>query len=113
MVKENAKVKVFQVPFQSIGISICGGKIKSSGLQACIAAVVPWRRSCSIRAYYLKEKNLVETEVYIPTLIVEDRRAVYLSPSFLASDLLSNILSSLLNASSKFYFLSPRDIKKS
>ena len=45
LVKENAKVNVFQVPFQSIGISICGGKIKSSGLQACIAAVVPGRRS--------------------------------------------------------------------
>ena len=72
--------------------------------QACIAAVVPGRRLCSIRAYYLKEKSLVETEVYIPTSIVENRRAVCLSPSFLASDFPSNILSSLLNASSEFSF---------
>ena len=27
LVKEDAKVKLFQVPFPSIGISICGGKI--------------------------------------------------------------------------------------
>ena len=41
LVKEEAEVRPFQVPFQSIGISICDGKIGSSGLQACIAAVVP------------------------------------------------------------------------
>ena len=98
LTKEDAKVRLFQVPFQSIGISICGGKIGSSSLQACIAAVVPGTNSCSIRAHSLKAKSLVETEVYIPTPIVADRRAVYLSPSFLASDLLSKVLSSLLNA---------------
>ena len=97
LVKEDVKVKLFQVPFQSIGILICGGNIGSSGLQTYIAAVVPRTRSCSIRAHSLKEKNLVEMEVYIPTSIVADRRAVYLSPYLLASYLPSKILSSLSN----------------
>ena len=41
LVKEEAEVRPFQVPFQSIGISIYDGKMGSSGLQTCIAAVVP------------------------------------------------------------------------
>ena len=121
VIKDDAKVRLFQVSFQSIGISICGRKIRSSGLQAYIAAVVPGTRSCPIRAHSLMAKSLIETEVYIPTPIVADRRTVYLSPSLLASYLPLKVFSSLLNVersvkvwSSLLPSLSslpPRDIK--
>ena len=120
--KEDANVRLFQVPFQSIGISICGGKIGSSGLQAFIAAVVPGSSSCSIRAHSLKAKSLVKMEIFIPTSIVADRRAVYLSPSLLDSGFPSKVFSPLLNVERSVRVwrsllpnlpsLSPRDIYK-
>ena len=48
-------VHLFHVLAGSIGTIICGGKIGSSCLQACVVDVLVGSSSCSIRLHYTKE----------------------------------------------------------
>ena len=94
----DATVYLFHVLAGSIRTVICGGKIGSSSLQACVADVLVGPSSSSIRLHSIKEKILVDNTLYIQTLCVVRKLAIYLSPSLQVSSLSPKVLSSLLQA---------------
>ena len=81
----DAIVHLFHVLAGSTGIVICGGKIGSSGLQACVADVLVGSSSCSIRSYSTKEKSLIDNTLSVQTPLIVGKVAVYFPPLLLVS----------------------------
>ena len=42
------KIKLFKYELQSIGLTICGGKIGTSGPTTCVSSVIPKNYSCFV-----------------------------------------------------------------
>ena len=61
------KVHLFHGLACSIGKIICGGKIGSSGRQACVSNVLIGYTYFSVWSYTTKEKKLVDITLYIQT----------------------------------------------
>ena len=73
---EAVTVRLFHVLAGSIGTTICGGKIGSSGLQACVSHVPFGSTSCYIRSHATKEPILSDDTLYIRTPFVADHSII-------------------------------------
>lgn len=92
------KVKLFKVDIQSIGSVICGGKIGTSGLTACVASIIPETYSCAVRSHLTKDNRLREDSIYVQTPSLVGEKAFYLTPSLFVKDMSSKFIPSLLKA---------------
>ena len=92
------KIKLFKYELQSIGLTICGGKIGTSGPTTCVSSVVPKNYSCFVCSHSTKDKRLTKNVIYVQTPLVVVKRAVYLTLTLSVLDVSTNTIPSLLNA---------------
>ena len=92
------KIKLFKYELQSISLTICGGKIGTSGPTTCVSSVIPKHYSCFVRSHSTKDKRLTKNVIYVQEPLVVVKRAVYLTLTLSVLDISTNIIPSLLNA---------------
>ena len=103
---------------KGIAISIYGGAIGASSLQAYVEDVVSGRIPCTIKSHSVKANGLVNNHLFNRTPTVKSKNTVYLTPSLDVSTLAKEMLAPfwLLNAWSsllpRFPSLPPSEVSK-